>query len=175
MLEKNIILSPKTFLRWPTCKWITIQNSFASSTIFALETNLLSKIRWSLDLPLYANPPPPSVGVAGFGYPQTLPARGQLQVLTGVSLIQPHKTEVIGGKSWVQVGHLSRDNYVWHQISGKTIACSSHSNKLRCKTISLLVSSQFQCFITAPGVDFFFHLFFPFITWFNNRQASPSM
>ena len=49
----------------------------------------------------------------------------------------------------------SRDNYVWHQISGKTIACSSHSNKLRCKTISLLVSSQFQCFITTAGVDFF--------------------
>ena len=50
----------------------------------------------------------------------------------------------------------SRDNYVWHQISGKTIARSSHSNKLRYKTISLLVSSQFQCFITAPGVDFCF-------------------
>ena len=50
----------------------------------------------------------------------------------------------------------SRDNYVWHQISGKTIARSSHSNKLRCKTISLLVPSQFQCFITAPGVDFCF-------------------
>ena len=50
----------------------------------------------------------------------------------------------------------SRDNYVWHQISGKTIARSSHSNKLRCKTISLLVSSQFQCFIIAPGVDFCF-------------------
>ena len=50
----------------------------------------------------------------------------------------------------------SRGNYVCHQISGKTIARSSHSNKLRCKTISLLVSSQFQCFITAPGVDFCF-------------------
>ena len=50
----------------------------------------------------------------------------------------------------------SRDNYVWHQINGKTIAHSSHSNKLRCKTISLLVSSQFLCFITAPGVDFCF-------------------
>ena len=50
----------------------------------------------------------------------------------------------------------SRDNYVWHQISGKIITRSGHSNKLRCKTISLLVSSQFQCFITSPRVDFCF-------------------
>ena len=40
--------------------------------------------------------------------------------------------------------------------SGKTIARSSHSNKLRCKTITLLGLSQFQCFITSLGVDFCF-------------------
>ena len=39
------------------------------------------------------------------------------------------------------------------------------------------------CVITVPVLHystgswflFFFHLFFPFITWFSNRQASPSM
>ena len=84
-----------------------------------------------------------------------------LTIYSSISLMFPTSSCVVPLKYMVSSKKIpvctSRDNYVWHQISGKTIARSSHSNKLRCKTISLLVSSQFQCFITTLGVDFCFY------------------
>ena len=103
--------------------------------------------RWSTS-------PEPSVAIycGGHAYKVTIYSSIRLMFPTS-SCAVPLKHMVSSKKIPVCT---SRDNYVWHQISGKTIARSSHSNKLRCKTISLLVSSQFQCFITAPGVDFCF-------------------
>ena len=72
---------------------------------------------------------------------------GMLTIYSLISLMFPTSYCVVLLKYMVSSKKIpvckSRDNYVWHQISGKTIARSSHSNKLRCKTISLLVSSQF--------------------------------
>ena len=85
---------------------------------------------------------------------------GMLTIYSSIRLMFPTSSCAVQLKYMVSSKKIpictSRDNYVWHQISGKKIARSNHSNKLRCKTISLLVSSQFQCFITAPGVDFCF-------------------
>ena len=83
-----------------------------------------------------------------------------LTIYSSISLMFPTSSCAVPLKYMVSSKKIpvctSRDNYVWHQINGKTIARSSHSNNLRCKTRSLLVASQFQCFIIAPGVDFYF-------------------
>ena len=83
-----------------------------------------------------------------------------LTIYSSISLMFPTSSCAVPLKYMVSSKKIHvctrRDNYVWHQISGKTIARSSHCSKLRCKNISLLVPSQFQCFITAPGVDFCF-------------------
>ncbi len=68
-----------------------------------------------------------------------------LTIYSSISLMFPTSSYAVPLKHMVSSKKIpvctSRDNYVWHQISGKTIARSSHSNKLRCKTIALLVSS----------------------------------